>query len=265
MDYIDSNKEAWEEAFNHRAKGWGDDIVYRLRSEDYPFLEKVLIDELVNYDFSGKNIAQFCCNNGRELFSFMKFGADSGIGFDIAENMVTFANQTAKELGVDCKFIATDILKIDELYHNSFDYIFITIGAITWFEDLSMFFKKVSQCLRAGGQLIINEMHPVTNMLAASGEENFDEMIPNKLVNSYFRKEPWIENSGMKYISGKAYESKTFCSYSHSLSYIVNSICQNGMTVSKLQEFEYDISSLFSHLNHRGIPLSYILICQKSI
>ncbi len=95
-------------------------------------------------------------------------------------------------------------------------------------------------------------------------EENYDEEIPEKIVNSYFRKEPWIENSGMGYMTGKAYESKTFYSYSHTFSNILNSICQNGMLVKKLSEFDYDISNSFGHLNNKGIPLSYVLVCKKN-
>lgn len=95
-------------------------------------------------------------------------------------------------------------------------------------------------------------------------EENYDEEIPEKIVNSYFRKEPWIENSGMGYMTGKAYESKTFYSHSHTFSNILNSICQNGMLVKKLSEFDYDISNSFGHLNNKGIPLSYVLVCKKN-
>lgn len=262
MDYIISNKEAWEEAFENRYKGWGEDIVYRLKNEKLPFIVNDLANELVNYDFKNKSVAQFCCNNGRELLSIMKFGASSGIGFDIAENMVAVANNTANELDVNCKFVATDILKIDEQFYDSFDYIFITIGALTWFRNLSSFFEKVSLCLKQDGKLFINEMHPITNMLAASGEESFDEEALNKLAYSYFRKEPWIENS-MCYMSDKVL-SKTFCSYSHTMSHIINSICQNGMCIKKLMEFDYDISSMFRQLNNKGIPLSYVLVSQKS-
>ena len=48
-----------------------------------------------------KTIGQFCCNNGRELLSLVKCGrAKKGIGFDIAENQVAFANEKAKELNL---------------------------------------------------------------------------------------------------------------------------------------------------------------------
>jgi hypothetical protein len=74
MDYIISNKEAWEEAFENRSKDWGKDMCYRLKTEDYPYLEKELIDEIKEFDFANKTVAQFCCNDGRELLSIIKFG-----------------------------------------------------------------------------------------------------------------------------------------------------------------------------------------------
>lgn len=265
MNYIKKNKEAWEEAFARRAEGWGEDIKERWESEEYPFLQEMLISELESHDLKDKTIAHFCCNNGRELMSLMKFGAEVGIGFDIAENMVAFANMTAEEIGINCTFVATDILAIDEKYHDSFDYIFITVGALDWFADLSAFFKKVSQCLKEDGWLIINESHPVINMLAAKGESNYDEKIPNKLVNSYFKDEPWVENEGMYYMTERPYASKTFYSYSHTFAQIINSISQNGLDLKKLSEHSYDISDLFSELNDTGIPLSYVLVCQKHI
>ena len=263
MDYIKSNKEAWEEAFEHRSHGWGEDIHIKLQNEAYPFLEKELIEELQKLDFTNKTVGQFCCNNGRELLSIMKFGAKQGVGFDIAENMVSWANETAQKTKTNCFFVATNILDIDEKYYNTFDFIFITIGALTWFKDLNLLFDKISHCLKVGGILIINEVHPVTNMLGIAGEENYDEKSPNKLVNSYFREEPWVENSGMGYMSGHWYESKTFYSYSHTFSSIVNSFSSNKLVISKLREFQYDISTCFTDLNNLGIPLSYIMMAKK--
>ena len=61
-------------------------------------------------DFKGKKAAQFCCNNGREILSLMQL-------------------------------VACIILDIDEMYHNSFDFIMFTIEAITWFEDMNPQFK----------------------------------------------------------------------------------------------------------------------------
>lgn len=263
MNYITSNKEAWEEAFEHRAPGWCEDIIGRLKEEEFPFLQKELVDELESLDLSNKSIAQFCSNNGRELLSVMKFGAKQGVGFDIAENMVAWANDIAEKTNSKSSFVAVNILDIDAAYHDSFDFIYFTIGAVTWFQDLNKLFEKVSLCLKEGGTLLINDMHPVTNMLAFQREDNFDPNVPGKLVNSYFKDDPWLENNGMVYMCNEIYDSKTFHSYSHTFSSIVNSLSANNLTISKIREFQYDLSGGLTHLDHQGIPLSYILIARK--
>lgn len=262
MNYIEENKAAWEEAFEKRDKDWGIDIVERINNESFPFLEKEMISILKKHDVKGKTVAQFCCNNGRELLSVVKNGAKEGYGFDIAENQINFANSISGALGLNCKFIAANILDIGEEYHNKFDLIIITIGAISWFKDLNLFFPVASKCLVKKGVLIINEQHPLANMFAAPGESNYSEGEPAKIVNSYFKKE-WIENDGMYYMTKKVYDSKTFISYSHSFEAIIQSICKNGMVITGLKENDKDISGLFKQLEGKEIPLSYILEARK--
>ena len=111
-EYIKGNKEAWEEAFDNRSPEYGADIE-KLLGENfcpYAYFDYGVADVLKKYDMRGKKIGQFCCNNGRELLSLVKTtGAESGIGFDIAENMVAFANEKAEKLSIPCRFIAKNM------------------------------------------------------------------------------------------------------------------------------------------------------------
>lgn len=261
MDYIHGNKSAWEEAFEHRKSNWGDDNYLQIKNEKLPFFSEDVKRHLSGIDFSGQSVAQFCCNNGRELLSLMQLGPKDGVGFDIAENMIAYANETARKAGIgNCRFEACNILEIPAHYHHAFDFIFFTIGAITWFEDLSLLFEKAGQCLRPNGLLLINDFHPLVNMLPLPGEDGFDESNLNKLVYSYFRKEPWIENSGMGYMTTE-YKSKTFISFSHTMADIINALAQNGMKTVHLNENDYDIG-VADVYSGKGFPLSFTLIAQ---
>lgn len=262
MTYIENNKAAWEEAFEHRYTNWGDENYKILTTQNLPFLNSDVIKELKRIKFKGKTVAQFCCNNGRELLSIMQLGAEYGIGFDIAENIIEQAKETAKKTNQrNCEFVACNILDIDESYHNKFDFIFFTIGAITWFKDLNLLFEKVSKCLKKNGMLFINDFHPFMNMLPMPDEDPFDANNLNKVSYSYFRKEPWIENSGMGYITPQ-YESKTFTSFSHTLSDLINSIISCGMKITGLNEYSYDVG-LTNVYDGEGYPLSFILLAEK--
>jgi|GEM_PF-5145744 hypothetical protein len=71
MDYNKANKEAWEEAFAKHQQGYKEDDARTA---------------LLKIGLEGKTVAQFCCNNGRELLTLLNMGADAGTGFDITEN-----------------------------------------------------------------------------------------------------------------------------------------------------------------------------------
>ncbi|MBE0700862.1 MAG: class I SAM-dependent methyltransferase, partial [Acholeplasmataceae bacterium] len=216
MSYIKSNKAAWEEAFDKRSDAFGKDMAKVLLSTRNPYLEKPLISLLERFDLKDKTMAHFCCNNGRELLSIMKMGLKSSVGFDIAGNMVAFANHMAKDIQFNAHFIETNILDIDASFDGAFDFILLTVGALCWFEDLNAFFKVVSKCLKQGGHVLIAEVHPLANMLATPSEPVYDKEHPIALVHSYFRSHPWIETDGMGYMAGD-YESLPFTSFSHSM------------------------------------------------
>ena len=59
-----------------------------------------------------------------------------------------------------------------------------------------------------------------------------------------------------------SYESKTFTSFAHILSGIINSIINAGMTIRTLNEYSYDVA-LTDVYDGKGYPLSFILIAQK--
>ena len=261
--YIEGNKAAWEEAFDNRDASWGADITDRVRNEDYPFFNDEMKNVLKRLDTKGAVIGQFCCNNGRELLSLVKCGkADKGIGFDIAENQIVFANEKAGELNLPCEFEAVNVYDIDDRHKERFDIVIITIGALCWFNDLDRFFAVVAKCMKPGAVIVINEQHPCTNMLATEGDEPFEPEHRKECHYSYFEHE-WTGNGGMYYITGKSYHSKTFTDYTHSMSEIISGMCGNGIVITGLQEFDHDISGGFTALDHSGYPLSMIVEGRK--
>ena len=260
--YIAGNKAAWEEAFENRDASWGADIAERVRTEDYPFFNEETKSVLKKLPTQGAVICQFCCNNGRELLSLVKSGrAKKGVGFDIAENQVAFANEKAQELQLPCAFEAVNIYDIDDRYREQFDVALITIGALCWFRDLDRFFAVVARCMKPGAVIVINEQHPCTNMLATD-DEVCDPEHRKECLYSYFGHE-WTGNEGMYYMTQKRYESKTFTDFTHSMSEIISGMCRNGIVVTGLKEFDHDISGGWETADHSGYPLSMILQGRK--
>ena len=263
MDYSKANKEAWEEAFAKHQQGYKEDPAERLKRGDLSMLEDDARAALQKIGLKDKTVAQFCCNNGRELLTMLNMGASSGTGFDITENFTTEGRRLAREAGLNAEFIATDIYDIDHTHTERFDLVLITIGALCWFQDLDRFFAKVAMVLKDGGALLINEQHPYTNMLAMPSEEGYDADRPDQVVFSYFKEEPWAENDGVDYIGETSYKSKTLYSFSHSFATILSTLCNNGLALRSLQEFNYDIANAWAHIDRKGMPLSYVLVAEK--
>jgi SAM-dependent methyltransferase len=189
----------------------------------------------------------------------MQLGAARGVGFDIAENLVAQAQETAEKAVIPCEFVCTDILQISPDYASAFDMVFFTIGAITWFQDLNALFSIAARCLKPGGVLYLHDFHPVVNMLPMPGEDAFDGQ--PKLAHSYFKQDPWIENNGMGYMTTE-YQSKTFTSFSHTVGSILNALINTGFTIRMFNEFDYDVGMTDAY-DGKGFPLSMLLKAEK--
>ena len=116
--------------------------------------------------------------------------------------------------------------------------------------------------MKPGAVIVINEQHPCTNMLATQGDEGFDPDHVTECLFSYFE-HIWTGNGGMYYMTLKNYQSKTFTDFTHSMSEIISGLCDNGIVVTGLKEYDHDISGGFSSIDHKGFPLSMILQGRK--
>lgn len=260
MSKTAANKKAWEQAYEHRNYETAA-LLDRLCTEKDAYLHEVLKDALREERLNGKRIVHFFCNNGRELLSICKNMNAVGTGYDIAENMVADANAMAKTLGLDANFIAEDIQRIDTTGEKA-DLLLITVGSLGWIKDLDAIFKKAYDILKPGARMLIFEIHPVSNMLAASGEDNFNASYPYLIVNNYFEKKEWISDAGMPYMSTLD-KSLPFYDYSYTLSDLFTSILKQGFTLSAFNEFEDDAGAVLN-LKQSGIPLSMLIKAKRA-
>lgn len=263
-DYAERNRAAWNEAALVHQKQRRINLKEAVQSPTFSTfddIEKVIFEQL---DVSGKSVAQVCCNNGRELISVMKLGAASGVGFDISDEAIAEAQELGRRSNTPCEFVRTHIYDIDSSYFNRFDLVYITIGALCWFDNLSQFFGVVSQLLRSGGQLFVYEMHPFLDIFALPGEAPYDAENELKIAYSYFKTEPFVDTSGLDYIGNTTYESSPSYSFPHTLTDIFSSLLQNGLALQSFNEYGHDISNSFAHLQkYQKLPMCYTLIAEK--
>lgn len=255
-----TNREAWNEVTPLHQKARKINFEEKFTEKGFSVLDPIETKKLHEIKVQGMSIAHLCCNNGIELFSILNaLEAESGVGFDISDEAIKEANKLQQVTGLNCKFKRTDVYEIDEDYFNSFDLVYITVGALSWLPDMDDFFQIASNLLKPKGQLFMYEMHPFLDMLDPEKKRD-----PLKITESYFKVEPWIENAGIDYLGKTKYKAKTTIEFTHKLSDIINAIIKSGIQITELNEYSHDISAVFKHLEQeQKVPLCYLILGKK--
>ncbi|MCD4818683.1 MAG: class I SAM-dependent methyltransferase [Candidatus Cloacimonetes bacterium] len=258
--YTEANRKAWNEAMpKHRdvmTEKW--DKLYS--DPNFIFQKDEEFENLNKIGIKGKRIAHLSCNNGLELMSLKRLGAKKCVGFDISDEAISDAKLRAEKFQIDCQFVQTDVLEIDEKYYGKFDMVYITVGALIWIPDLNLYFEKASKLLVNGGILFIYEHHPFASIFPFE-----DDKDPLKAENSYFTDEIYIGNEGIDYYGNTTYESASAYEFSYTISKLLNILIRNGFCLTLFNEYDKDIALSFARLEKADIklPLSYILIARK--
>lgn len=264
IDYAEKNREAWNEVAPIHRQQRQIDLRKEVQAPAFCVLtdvEKALFEKI---GLTGKRVAHFCCNNGRELISIVKMGAASGVGFDIADEVVKEAQELAELGSVDCTFVRTNIYDIPETYNAQFDIVYISTGALTWIDDLNRFFSKAANVLNDEGYMVMYEIHPFLDIMALPGEEEYDAQDELKIAYSYFKDEPYVDDNGLDYIGKTMYKGKTSYSFAHTVSDVLTSLIANQFALLHVHEYPDDISASFQHLEkYQKLPMSYSVVAQK--
>ncbi|NQV45227.1 MAG: class I SAM-dependent methyltransferase [Rhodospirillales bacterium] len=259
-DVTEANREAWEEAAPRHAAQNQKNLVTSFRDPAFSLLEDIEVVRLKAIGIEGKDVAQVCCNNGRELICVKRMGAARCVGFDGAQGFVDQARELAEAAQADCEFVCTNIYDMDPAHQGCFDVVVITIGVISWMPDLQAFFDILGNLLRPGGVLFIHEHHPILEMMKPGDPDD-----PVEFELSYFDKNPYVETGGLDYYSGETYDAKPATSFLHTMAEVIMAGLQTGMAVEHFEERPQHISNTWWNVEKQidGFPMSYTLILRK--
>lgn len=257
---IDENLAAWEQVAPIHRKHNHAALLEAFRKPGHSVLDRVETARLMALGIQGKDVAQICCNNGRELISVKNLGARRCVGFDGAQGFIDQARELAAAAGQDVEFICTDVHAIDPRFENSFDLATITIGVLSWMPSLPDFFGRVARLLRPGGALFVYEQHPIVEMFYPGGPED-----PVDWELSYFNKEPYVSLDGLDYYGGERYDAKAATSYMHTMAEIIMAGVTNGLAVEHFEEHPHHISNAWFNVEAAeiGVPMCFTLTLRK--
>lgn len=252
--YINANKTAWEEVnalHQEFKKSYKKSLI---EDKNYVAIHQRLLEVLNDIGFKDKHILQLCCNDGEELISLRKLGAGSCTGVDISEAAIASARELNDALGLDCRFYVKDVHEIEDIIHETFDIVLITVGALVWLPDLELFFEKAAGTMCKNATLIIQEQHPFSWII--------DEDMKLSETDLYFEKGPYEEEGSLDYLGNADYRGSINYTFNYTLSELINAQIKNNLQIERFEEYPYDISNLRKDIEDKEIsfPLSYICI-----
>lgn len=232
-DYKKINKIAWNLRTDvHIKSGFYDNEAFYLGATTLKSIELDLLG-----DIKDKSVLHLQCHFGQDTISLSRLGAKV-TGIDLSDNAINHAQKIAVELGVDTKFICSDIYELPSVLHKKFDIVFTSYGVIGWLPDMERWAEVVSHFLKPGGRFIMAEFHPVVWM--------FDDDFKTIAYN-YFNSGEIIEQMEGTYADRSADIQYTTITWTHSLSEVMNNLIRAGISINRFEEFDYSPFDCFKH------------------
>jgi SAM-dependent methyltransferase len=178
------------------------------------------------------------------------------------------ARELARRCDVEAEFLVADATALPAELHGRFDLAFATIGVTCWIDDIAAWMRSAASVLKAGGRLLLVDIHPLYMML--------DSVEP--LVLDF----PYAFDGAHAYDEDGSYADPTLqvgatetVQYAHSLGEIVTAAVAAGLRIERLDEHleaPRDDRSLLApeddgryrwRLGGRPVPLAYTLIARR--
>src|SRR5687767_6266668 len=130
--YFESNKSIWDQ----RTLIHKDSSFYNV--EGFKKGESVLTPIELNElgDVTGKKMLHLQCHFGMDSLDWARRGAFVS-GVDLSDVAIAEANRLNEELGLNAKFICSNVYDLRKHIDEKFDIVFTSYGVVGWLPDLS--------------------------------------------------------------------------------------------------------------------------------
>ena len=263
LDYREINRKAWNAKTEIHLKSdfYGLDKFLKGKSSLNDIELKLL------GDIQGKSILHLQCHFGQDTISLSRLGAEV-TGIDLSDKAIESAQELTAKTGSNAKFICCDIYDLPNFLNGEFDIVFTSYGTIGWLPDLDKWAKIISTFLKPCGHFVFVEFHPVVWMF----DDNFE-----KIGYNYFNSGLILETETGTYADKNSDISQTCAMWNHGLGEVLNSLINQNLIITSLEEFDYSPYNCFNHtvefepdkfrIAHldNKIPMVYALTAQKKL
>ena len=195
-------------------------------------------------DVSGKTLLHLQCHFGMDTMSWARLGANS-TGVDFSDAAIDLARSLNDELGLNTRFILSNVYDLPDALDELFDIVFTSYGALCWLPDLDKWAAIVHQFLKPGGVFYIAEIHPCIEVFEQSGSGDV------RPAHGYFENEFFFEGNEQSYAGTDLIPSPNYA-WAHSLGEIVTALIEAGLVIEFLHEFPFSVYQVFPVMEKGG-------------
>ena len=106
--------------------------------------------------------------------SWSRLGAIA-TGVDFSETAIELARSLSDELGLETRFIRSNVYDLPDMLDEQFDIVFTSYGVLNWLPDLDGWAEVIAKRLKPGGTFYIVEFHPFADVFEQSDS---GDMVP---------------------------------------------------------------------------------------
>lgn len=187
-------------------------------------LEQPAISALLP-DLTGKTVLDLGCGYGQNCYDFVKRGAKSVIGVDIAEKMLQVARTEYADDKI--KYLNMSIEDVTNL-NQTFDLIYSSL-AFHYVKDFNALAKNTYAMLNDNGTLLFSQEHPI-NTATHGGKHRYNKNIRGKYKSFTFSNYNEIGKREFTWYIGGLEK------YHRNFSAIVNPLLNAGFRLEKVVE-----------------------------
>ena len=230
-EYIEGNRLVWDELVPlHFASDFYDVASFRAGRSTPHDIEQQEVG-----DVRGKTLLHLQCHFGMDSLSWARQGA-SVTGADFSRPAIETARGLASELGIEARFIESDIYRLPEVLDGAFDIVFASYGVQCWLPDFAAWAKVAAGYVKPGGFFYMVEGHPLSGALADDADTGALRFQYPYLASG----KPLVFNDDGSYAVPEAkLEHRTTYEFVHGLGETVTALIDAGLRVDFLHEWPF--------------------------
>ncbi len=234
--HLEANRRAWDEMVALNAASREYDLEGFKRG-------RVRLSELETREVGsvrGKSLLHLQCHFGIDTMCWARLGARA-TGVDFSPAAIRLARELAGELGLDARFVLSDVYRLPRVLHARFDVVYTSMGVLCWQPDLRRWGRVVGRFLRRGGVFYLLDSHPLCNILSDDPGARRPEV-----TRAYFpagRPERFVPTW-----SAAPLRERVQYNWQHTIEEVLDSLVDAGLRIEFVHEFPFTFWKAFPFL-----------------